>query len=181
MEHFQYLLEAVLERPERRVSELPLSPVAELERRVQEWNETTRAYPREHCIHELFAQQAKRTPEAVAVSFGAEQLTYAELNARANQLAHYLRGRGVEAGKLVGIYLEHATEMVVAVLGVLKAGAAYVPVDPEHPQSRLQLMLDDAGVEVVMTQERLQANLRASGVEAVCLDAHWERISEEEL
>ena len=158
---------------------MPLSPVAELERRVQEWNETAREYPREHCLHELFAQQVAHTPEAVAVSFGAEQLTYAELNARANQLGHYLRGRRIEAGKLVGIYLEHATEMVVAVLGVLKAGAGYVPVDPEHPQSRLQLMLADAGVEVVLTQERLQTNLRASGVETVCLDADWERISEE--
>ena len=178
MEHFRHLLEAVLEEPERRVSELPLSPVSELERRLQEWNETAREYPRGHCIHELFAQQVERTPEAVAVSFGAEQLTYAELNARANQLAHYFRRKGVEAGKLVGIYLEHATEMVVAVLGVLKAGAAYVPIDPEHPQSRLQLMLEDAGVELVLTQERLQTNLLNSGVETVCLDADWEQISE---
>ena len=146
---------------------------------MQEWNETAREYPREHCLHELFEQQVERTPAAVAVSFGDEQLTYAELNARANQLAHYLRGRGVDVGKLVGVYLEHAPEMVVAVLGVLKAGAAYVPVDPEHPQSRLRLMLQDAGVELVLTQERLQANLLDSGVETVCLDTHWEQISAE--
>ena len=144
-----------------------------------EWNQTAREYASESCVQQLFEAQVERTPEAVAVVYEAEQLTYAELNGRANQLAHYLRGLGVGPEVLVGICVERSLEMVVGVLGILKAGGAYVPLDADYPLERLSFMLEDAGVGVLLTQARLEEKLPAHAAQVVCLDSEWEQIAEQ--
>jgi len=150
--HYEQLLSAVAgNEVEREVSRLSLMSEAEREQALVQWNETGREYPRESCIHQLFEAQAARSPEAVALVFKDEQLTYGELNHRANQLAHYLRGQGVRAETLVGVLMRRSVEMVVGILGVWKAGGAYVPLDPEYPQERVRMMVEDAGVVLVLS------------------------------
>jgi amino acid adenylation domain-containing protein len=168
-EHFERLLESIVANPEARLAELQLLSEAEREQLLYEWNDTTTAYPAQ-CIVELFEAQVERTPEAIALAFGEQRLSYAELNQRANQLGHYLRGKGVRAEVLVGICMERSLEMVVGVLGILKAGGAYVPLDTSYPRERLSFMLQDAGVKVLLTQERLAGEFAGSGVEVMCLD-----------
>ena len=136
---------------------------------VRSVNDRVMDYPKEVLIHELFEQQAERTPEAVAVQYEEQQLTYAQLNAKANQLAHRLRAMRDAAGApvvkpdtLVAISVERSLEMVVGLLGILKAGAAYVPVDPEYPQDRIAYVLQDAGARIVLTQRHLQALLQGT-------------------
>ena len=126
----------------------------------------------------MFETQVARTPDAVAVVCGDESLTYRELNRRANQVAHYLRALGVGPEVLVGLCIERSLAMVVGLLGILKAGAAYVPLDPTYPPERLAFMLEDAQPPVVLTQERLVAALPAHGAQMVCLDAHWPTIAQ---
>ncbi len=116
-------------------------PTAERHQLLFEFNDTQRYYPQELCLHQLFEQQVARTPDSLALTFRNENLTYAELNARANQLAYYLRAQGVGMENRVGIFLERSVEMVVALLAILKAGAAYVPLDPQYPAHRLSFML----------------------------------------
>jgi amino acid adenylation domain-containing protein len=157
--HFQILLEAMVADPEQRLSDLPLLTDNERQQLLVEWNDTRTDYPRDLCIHQLFEAQAQRTPDAVAVVFEHEQLTYGELNRRTNQLAHYLRALGVGPEVLVAVCLERSLEMIIGLLGVLKAGGAYVPLDPAYPKERLSFMLKDAEVTVLLTQERLVAEL----------------------
>ncbi|MBD2015192.1 amino acid adenylation domain-containing protein [Microcoleus sp. FACHB-53] len=141
-----------------------------------EWNETTSDYPQDKCIHELFEATVERTPEAVAVVFEGEQLTYRELNARANQLAHYLQALGVGPEVLVGICVERSLEMIVGLLGILKAGGAYVPLDPAYPFERLGFMLEDSSVPVLLTQSKLIEKLPPHSARVVCLDSDWKEI-----
>ena len=141
-----------------------------------EWNETTSDYPQDKCIHELFEATVERTPEAVAVVFEGEQLTYRELNARANQLAHYLQERGVGPEVLVGICVERSLEMIVGLLGILKAGGAYVPLDPAYPFERLGFMLEDSSVPVLLTQSKLIEKLPPYSARVVYLDKDREEI-----
>src|SRR6185369_10283683 len=141
-----------------------------------EWNDTGAEFPDDQCIHELFEQQVERTPEAVALVYEAEQVSYRELNERANQLAHYLRQLGVGPEERVGICVERSVEMVVGLLGILKAGGAYVPLDAQYPEERLRFMLADAQVGVLLTQEQLLARLPAHEAQVVCLDRDWEEI-----
>ena len=124
--------------------------------RVLEWNQTESNYPRDRCIHQLFEEQVVRTPEAVAVSFGEKQLTYRELNARANQLARHLRSFGVGPDKCVPFCVLRSLEMMVGVMGILKAGAAYLPLDPTYPAERLNFMLGEAQAKVILTQKGLK-------------------------
>ena len=151
-EHFSSLLSAVVEDAEQPLARLPLLSAAERHRLLVEWNDTESVERVESCVHELVAAQSQLTPEAVAVEFDNEALTYAELNARANQLAHYLRRCGVGPEVLVGLCLEPSLEMVVGVLGILKAGGAYVPLDPKYPQERLSFMLADSQAPVIVTR-----------------------------
>jgi non-ribosomal peptide synthetase component F len=144
--HFELLLAAVISNPEQPVSTLPLLTEDERVQALVEWNRTEAGYGPIQTLHRLFEEQARRTPEAVAVVFEDQQLTYAELDARANWLAHQLRGKGVGADVVVGLLMERSLEMMVAVLGVLKAGGAYLPLDPQYPQERLSFMLADASV-----------------------------------
>ncbi|HEX8846869.1 MAG TPA: amino acid adenylation domain-containing protein, partial [Pyrinomonadaceae bacterium] len=150
---------------------------AEHEQIVVQWNETSTEYPQESCVHQLFEEQVARTPEAIAVECAGEQLTYGELNERANQLAHHLRTLGVGSDSLVGVLLERSTEMVIALLGVLKAGAAYVPLDASHPAARLSFALQDAAASVLLTQQHLVEQLPAHGARVICLDSQWSEIS----
>src|SRR5688572_16745277 len=117
----------------RKISQLPLLSNADRHRQIVEWNATTREYPKDRCVHEVFAQQAARTPDAIAVVCGEEQLSYRELNERANRIAHDLRQRAVGPETIVGVCMQRAPNMVAALLGVLKAGAAYLPLDPAEP------------------------------------------------
>ncbi|HEY4387293.1 MAG TPA: amino acid adenylation domain-containing protein, partial [Ktedonobacteraceae bacterium] len=144
-----------------------------------EWNTTTTDYPKDKCIHQLFEEQVERTPEAIALVFADEQLSYRELNRRANQLAHYLRGLGVGPEVLVGICVERSVEMVVGLLGILKAGGAYLPLDPAYPPERLSSMLKDAAVGVLLTQKQLVTELPEHSAKVVCLDADWAIIGKE--
>ncbi|MEG4572782.1 amino acid adenylation domain-containing protein [Microcoleus sp. N3A4] len=173
--HFQTLLEGIVTNPEQKIAELPL--LTEFERQqLVDWNNTETDYPKNACIHQLFEEQVELTPDAIALVFEDEQLTYQELNQRANQLAHHLRNLGVGAEVLVGICVERSLEMVVGILGILKAGGAYVPLDPAYPQERLALMLEDAQVPVILTQRQLVESLPKHQARIVCLDTDWEII-----
>ncbi len=174
----ELLLTSIAANPRQRLSELPVLTAAE-QQMLAGWNETRREYPEHACVHELFEARAARTPEAVAVMFNDERLTYRELNQRANQLAHYLRGVGVGAEVLVGVLLERSLEMVVAVLGILKAGGAFVPLNPTHPEERLRFMLEDADLSIVLTQQPLAARLPApQRATSISLDSDWAGIAE---
>ena len=179
LENFQTLLEAMVADPEQRLSDLPLLTETERQQLLVEWNGTKTDCPRDLCIHQLFEAQVERTPDAIAVVFEAEQLTYGELNRRANQLAHHLRALGVGPEVLVAICLERSLEMVIGLLGILKAGGAYVPLDPAYPKERLAFMLKDAQVPVLLTRERLVAGLAEQDAKVVCLDSGWETIARE--
>ncbi|KYC36320.1 hypothetical protein WA1_42115 [Scytonema hofmannii PCC 7110] len=177
--HFQTLLEAIIANPEQRVSELPLLTERERLQLLVEWNSTTKDYPQDKCIHQLFEEQVTLTPDAIAVVFEGEQLTYKELNQRANRIAHYLQRLGVAPEVLVGICVERSLEMVVGLLGILKAGGAYVPLDPTYPQERLAFILNDATVPVLLTEKQLIDKLPSHQAKVVCLDTDWETISQE--
>jgi amino acid adenylation domain-containing protein/thioester reductase-like protein len=174
--HFQTLLEGVVANPQQCIAELPLLTEAERHQILVEWNNTTKEYPFNKCIHQLFEEQVERTPDAVAVVYENQQLTYDKLNCRANQLAQYLRSLGVGPEVLVGICMERSLEMVVGLLGILKAGGAYMPLDPEYPIGRLCFMLEDSAVSVLLTQQRLVNRLPEHGAQQVFLDDIWEQI-----
>ncbi|MEA5624786.1 non-ribosomal peptide synthetase, partial [Nostoc sp. UHCC 0251] len=174
--HFVTMLEAIVTNPQERISQLPLLTQPEQQQLLVEWNDTRVDYPHDKCIHQLFEEQVARTPDAVAVVFEDQQLTYQQLNSRANQLAHYLRSLGVEADVLLGLCVERSVKMVVALLGILKAGGAYLPLDPEYPQDRLSFMLEDAQVSLLLTQQHLVEKLPEHTAKQILLDQVWEEI-----
>jgi len=177
--HFQTLLEGVIANPAQPISDLPLLTSADQHQLLVEWNNTKVDYPQDKCIHHLFEEQVEHTPEAIALVFEEQQVTYRELNARANQLAHYLQQLGVGPEVLVGICLERSLEMVVGLLGILKAGGAYVPMDPTYPRERLTFMLQDSQVSVLLTQQELLDQLPENQAQLLCLDNDWEVIAQE--
>ena len=151
VDHFQTLLAGIAADPQLRISELPLLSESEQRRLLVEWNDTGETVPDHRSIHELFETQVRRTPDALAAVFNQEQVSYRELNARANQLAHYLGRLGVGPETLVGICLERSIESIVGLLGILKAGGAYLPLDPAYPEERLRFILKDSGVKFLLT------------------------------
>ncbi|MBN1993050.1 MAG: amino acid adenylation domain-containing protein [Anaerolineae bacterium] len=178
---FMALLQAIARNPRQPIVDLPL--LSDEERRhllvdLAGSDLPAMDYPRQRCLHQLFEAQAGRAPEAVAVRFADQQLTYHELNGRANQLAHYLQARGVGPEVVVGIYVERSLEMMVGLLGILKAGGAYLPLEPAYPQ-RLAFMLEDSGVSILLTQARLRPGLPEHQAEVVYLDSDWDLISRE--
>ncbi len=175
--HLRKLLEGIVADPGRCISELPLLTEAEEQQLLVEWNDTGREYPPDEFPYGMFEQQAQRTPDAIAVICGRERLTYSELDARANQLAHLLRDMGVGPETLVGIYMERRVEMLLGILGVHKAGAAYVPIDRTYPRERVKLMLEDANVLVLLTQEALLGSLPENDALTICLDRDWGMVS----
>jgi amino acid adenylation domain-containing protein len=178
--HFESLLAGAVAAPERRLSELPLLDEAERLQAVAEPNRSEADYSRDRCVHELIERQAAESPDAVAVICGEESLTCRELDRRANQVARHLASLGVGPGDLVGLCLDHSLEEVIGLLGVLKAGAGYVPLDPGHPPRRLLHALADAGARVALTQERLAPRLLETGLALVRLDADAPAIPRED-
>ncbi|MGZ4134728.1 MAG: amino acid adenylation domain-containing protein, partial [Tumebacillaceae bacterium] len=168
--HLQTMLEAIAVDASRTISALPLLTEFERTQLLVKWNETQAEYPTDACLHQMFEAHAVRTPDAVAVAFGDQQMTYGELNCRANQLAHRLQRMGVGVDVLVGICMERSVEMIVAVFGILKAGGAYVPLDATYPKERLAFMLSDAQTPVVLTQERLLDKLSTHQGDVICLE-----------
>jgi amino acid adenylation domain-containing protein/FkbM family methyltransferase len=179
LSRLQVLLRAVVSDPERRISDLPILTDAEERQLLVEWNETKKDYPRDKCLHQWFEEQVKRTPDAVAAVFEDHWLTYRELDGRANQLAHYLRRRGLGGASLVGICVERSLDLVIGLLGILKAGGAYVPLDPAHPKERLAFMIEDSGLRMLVTQERLLPTLPTHQRPVVSLDGNRDLVDRE--
>ena len=177
--HFETLLEGITTSPEERIGDLSLLTTPERQQLLTEWNNTGVNDPVERSVHALFEGHAARAPEAVAVVFDGQRLTYRELNERANRLAHHLRALGVGPEVLVGLCVERSVEMVVGLLGILKAGGAYVPLDPAYPSQRLAFMVSDAGMPVLVTQQALLSQLPEHGARVVCLDTDGEAIGRE--
>jgi amino acid adenylation domain-containing protein len=175
--HYGTLLSSIAEDPERPIGSLALLSPAQQRQLLVQWNDTQVDYPRDRCLHQWFEGQAARTPEAVAVVFEQQQLTYRQLNERANQLAHHLRSLGVGPEVPVGVYLERSLEMLVGLYGILKAGGAYLPVDPEFPKERIAYMLEHSQVPVLLTQERLKEQLGRPAATLICLDSDWRALS----
>ncbi|MEG5160088.1 amino acid adenylation domain-containing protein [Microcoleus sp. AT3-A2] len=171
--HFLRLLEGIAANPDRRIEELPLLGEKERHQLLVEWNDTRVDYSSDRCIHQLFEAQVERTPDAIAVVFEDEKLTYRELNERANQLAHYLQQFGVKPEVLVGICVERSLDTIVGILGILKAGGAYVPLDPAYPRERLAFTLEDAQISVLLTQQKLLKILPECSAKVIGLD-EWE-------
>ncbi|HZS44938.1 MAG TPA: amino acid adenylation domain-containing protein, partial [Blastocatellia bacterium] len=172
-------LEAIAENPYGRYELMSALSPTEWEKIVVQWNSTSVDYPHEKLIHQLFEEQADRAPDARAITYEGQQLTYAELNRRANQLAHHLRKLGIGTDKLVAVVAERSIEMVVALFGILKAGGAYVPLDPSYPKDRLEFMLRDSGASLMLTQSHLLRFLPGLLVEQLCLDSDWSLIADE--
>ncbi len=168
--HWISLLQAMVADGEQRIGELPMLDGDERHRLVHHWNQTAETYPTDVGIHQLIEDQVQRTPHAPALVFGATTLTYAQLDGRANQLAHALRERGVGPDVLVGVCVERSVEMVVGLLAILKAGGAYVPLDPEYPPERLAYMIEDSGITLLLSQHSLLAVLPAAGLQVIALD-----------
>ncbi len=179
LEHFQVLLEAVVANPELKVSQIPLLTERERREVVIEFNANSSEFSRHLCMHQFFEQQVERTPDATACVFEKHQLTYRELNRRANQVAHYLQKRGAHPEMLVGICAERSFDMLVGILGILKAGSAYVPLDPAYPKDRLRYILEDSKASLVLAQKALIADLPASHAQFISLDSDWPQIAME--
>jgi amino acid adenylation domain-containing protein len=175
--HFERLLAAIVANPDQRLDRLPLLNDAERRQLLVEWNDPAKVFDGEASLPELFERQARLNPESIALSDEAERLSYRELNERANQLAHRLRELGVGPEVPVALCLERGIEMVVGILGVLKAGGAYLPLDPLYPRERLALILADAAAPVLLTQQHLLASLPPSGARVLSIDADWPDIA----
>ena len=178
--YFQNLLEGIVANPAARLSDLPLLAETERQQLLFEWNNTRINSFQKACIHRLSEAQVAKTPDAVAVQFECQSLTYRELNGRANQLAHYLHSFGVKPDAIVGVYMQRSLDAIVGILGVLKAGGAYLPLDPNYSKERLAFMLEDAEVRVLLTQAELKAEtLAQNNISVICLDADWQTIAQQ--
>ncbi|AFZ01580.1 non-ribosomal peptide synthetase [Calothrix sp. PCC 6303] len=177
VEHFQTLLNGIVVNSQTKLSEVPLLTATEKQQLLIEWNQTQTAIVESQSLHEVFTQQVEKTPDAIAIIVGGESLTYQQLNHKANQLANYLQKLGVSSGTLVGISLEKSLEMIIGIFGILKAGGAYIPIDPTYPVERVALILKDAQLPILLTQQSLVDQLPAHDAEVICLDTNWEAIA----
>ncbi len=185
--HFEILLEGIVDNPQEKIALLPILGEIERHKLIFEWNNTNANYPDDKCLQELFEEQVKSSPNAIAAELYNDvnkafpllkrQLTYSELNKKANQLAAYLRNQGVGPEVLVGIYMKRSLEMVVAVMGILKAGGAYLPLDSGHPKERLDFMLRDSGVSILLSQNQLLDKLPSHKTQVICLDTEWDKMA----
>lgn len=174
---FQTLLDSVIDKPEAAIGELEILSASDRKQLLVEFNNTQTDYPKHQCIHQLFEQQAARTPEQNAVVFENQQLTYTQLNTRANQLAHYLQTLGVGSETVVALCVERSLDMLVGLLGILKAGGAYLPLDPILPNERLAFMVKDAGASAIVTQQQLAECFSTQAIPVICTDTDWEIIA----
>jgi amino acid adenylation domain-containing protein len=179
LEHFKTLLSGVVANPEQSIANLHLLSESELHQVLVEWNNTHVDYPQDKCIHQLFEAQAEQHPDTIAVTYENQQLTYQELNICSNRIAHYLQKLGLTPEFFVGICVERSTEMIKGLLGILKAGGTYVPLDPSYPQERLKFMLEDAQVSVLLTQEKFVKHFDNFPNPIIILDKDWKFINEE--
>lgn len=172
--HYQALLQGIVTNLDQIISRLPCLNEQEKAQILIDWNKTEAPYPQDQCIHQLFEAQVKKAPKVTAVVYKDEQLTYEELNNRSNQLAHYLIEQGVKPDSRVGLCMERSLEMVIGTLGILKAGGAYVPIDTEYPKQRIEVLLNDSGVSLLLTQEELSKTiLGKQNIPLLCLDKNW--------
>ncbi|MGH9941133.1 MAG: non-ribosomal peptide synthetase [Pyrinomonadaceae bacterium] len=178
--HFRTLLEGIVADPAQPISQLPLLTADERWQLLVEWNDTEAEYPKDECVHELFERQAKRTPDAIAVVSEDTRLTYEVLNRRANQVAHFLRKRGVKPEVLVGVYMERTPAMIVAILGILKAGGGYLPLDSAYPKERVSLVMRDARTPLLLSEWHLEVTLPVLDADVICLDRDWEMFARED-
>ncbi len=179
LDHLHNLLMGMTTDPARQCGAIPMLTDTEQQQIMVEWNRTEAQYPTDRCLHHLIEEQAQRTPDARAVVFEQEHLTYRDLDSRSNRLARYLRGLGVGPDVLVGVYVERSLDMVVGLLGILKAGGAYVPLDPTYPRERITFMLEDAQIGVLLTQERLRGEAPGEDCRVVFLDSDWPIIDQQ--
>ncbi len=177
-QNFSVLLQGIIDDPDQVVWRLPILTLDEKRLTLEEWNRTTVEFPDDRCVHELFAQLACENPEALAAIYQDQQLTYGELNRRANQLGRYLQTLGVGPDIPVGICMERSLEMVVGIMGALKAGGAFLPFDPVYPPERLAYMIEDSKIPVILTQQAIVANLPDNSAKVVALDSEWPTIAE---
>ncbi|HVH45838.1 MAG TPA: amino acid adenylation domain-containing protein [Labilithrix sp.] len=175
--HLARLIDAIIEDPERPVGALSMLSPDERKQLLVQWNETAADFPREACVHTLVEERARCLPDAIALAGDGEPWTYAQLNRRANQLAHALRARGVGRDVTVGVAVERSKEAVLGIFAIMKAGGAYLPLDPDYPDERLELMIRDSSVRLLVTQERHAKRLGTTSVETLCLDASWSEIA----
>ncbi|MDO9140569.1 MAG: amino acid adenylation domain-containing protein, partial [Methylobacter sp.] len=174
--HLQELLNGMVADDQQRVSQLPILTQAEIGHIVIDWNDTEADYDQNNNLHQLFEQQAEKTPDAVAVVFEGLSLSYAEVNAKSNRLAHYLRAKGAGPAVLIGLCVDRSPEMIIGLLGILKAGSAYVPLDTDYPEDRIAYMINDAGMPLLLTQQSLLEKLTACPADLICLDRDWPEI-----
>ena len=179
--HFQVLLKGIIDNPNQRLSELEILTEIERQQLLIDWNNTYTEYSLEQGIHQLFENQVEKTPDNIAVEFKSEKLTYQELNNQANQIAVYLRNQGVKPDMLVGICVERNPLMLIGLLGILKAGGVYVPIDAKLPSNRIGFMLGDSQVSILITQEKILSQLPTHSAETICLDSEWEKISKSSI
>jgi len=178
--HFQTLLKGIVTNPQQQVGELPLLMEAEKQQLLVDWNQTESPYPKNKCIHQLFEEQVTKNPDAIAIIYEQESLSYQQLNQKANQLAHYLQSLGVKLDELVGICVERSPLFIIGILGILKAGAAYLPLDSNYPLERLIYMLQDSDLSVLLTQENIANNISFTGIQTIKLDHDWPIISQQD-
>ena len=178
--HFQTLLKGIVTNPQQQVGELPLLMEAEKQQLLVDWNQTESPYPKNKCIHQLFEEQVTKNPDAIAIIYEQESLSYQQLNQKANQLAHYLQSLGVKLDELVGICVERSPLFIIGILGILKAGAAYLPLDSNYPLERLIYMLQDSGLSVLLTQENVANNISFTAIQTIKLDHDWPIISQQD-
>jgi len=179
LDHFELLLEAIGTDPAKPVAQLPVMRQEELSQMLQSWNATQAVFPADICMHQWFEQIAARTPDAPALVFEGEELTYAELNFRANQLAYYLHREGLNEEHLIGICMERSLEMAIGILATLKAGCAFVPLDPIYPVERLAFMIEDSNLTLLLSQSALEQQVAAFNVRTIFVDAEWPQIAQE--
>ena len=177
IEHFQLLLAGIVRDPDCNTARLPILDEKERRLLLEEWNNTQAPFPSESCAHHLIEEQVRRSPDAIAVTYKDQKLTYQELDRRANQLAHFLAGWGVGPDTCVGLCLERSIEMMIGLLGILKSGGAYVPLDPYYPADRLAFMLEDSGVSMLLTQHSLFNQIPDTQARIVSLDSGWAEIA----
>ncbi|BAY29461.1 amino acid adenylation domain-containing protein [Nostoc carneum NIES-2107] len=175
--HYQTLLEGIVSNPDQTIGKLPLLTTAERHQLLVEWNNTSTEYPQK-SIHQLFAEQVELTPDAVALVFAEQKLTYQELNQKANQLAHYLQSLGVGPEVLVGICVERSLEMIIGLLGILKAGGVYIPIDSTYLPEQIEHIFAETQLTVLLTQTRLRESFHVNPIHTICLDGDWNLIAE---
>jgi amino acid adenylation domain-containing protein/non-ribosomal peptide synthase protein (TIGR01720 family) len=175
VDHYLAIINAILDNSEQSIGKIPLLTTEEHDL-LESWNSQVIDYPRDKCIHQLIAEQAEKTPESIAVVFGDQSITYQELNDKADSLAGYLQSFGVKPEERIGILTERSIEMLVGIVAILKAGAAYVPLDPAYPKERIAFMIGDSQIKVLVTQKHLREEFFLDSVKYVCLDKGWEEI-----